>query len=866
MTNEGVAGGGVRLEVKLPGYLSGVGDNPVKYLWLEPGESLNATFYIPLTDYSFIDGWKPADPAVFPANKTMPITAEVRSAPGFMVMDTASGEIPFKLGPVFSFGPIGTEAYIYAAPFVPETTLPYDGDGDGTVEVCEDHHYRLEYFNIGDEPATIEQFLFYEIIECDSTLYERNFPDRGYIADVSWYYPGLTFQNPQSYYAPEWWADSGTQLFGDLYPQGTTQVNSVAVSGQNPLLRKFIRNGYKEEWSDFPAEGIYPPIDYAGDVITYIAPKYTVPGSGQTYWYFSPSINQIAVNMPSLEKSFVPAVRTLKSGDITVRAFGADPESGRVQLTLENSNEYVYFEYKADSHYDTSPEGYRWYHTVPPEYKFNVFVDDAKDPARTIPHLDVDFGVRWSVWANELKLGMIALEACVNIILQEATGGAVEVEFGDAVMSMTNTLLMVMNAAESIDAGVQPIVVINGVTFDQAKVATLASHGLDEAFFDDVRSGDIDAGMIATFVSAIKDDPDLKEVFVREILKVIASNLGMTGLYDRMNDPEAALAADFDSLKDELLAALVDDESLTSSQADQIGGVLDAASTFMDMGEWAYNNLVSTGAEQVSFAVVDPPGTPESSVTGSTAPYFGGVTGEAAATGSGEVTLVLKEDGLVVLTGNYTVPTGAAGIDGSLIKEMTVEMSGVRGPEGMEGSTVMRIDPTAANTLDAVVAFNNPSLQQAMLGSCFERLDSVEASTEGGAVVLSGEGILRAAEADQSVESLITIRPDEVTATMSKTGTYAAVDEGIASLAIGFGPLFSVPMDRTALTVILPPGSKGFDSDLPFEQDGDVYRLGTLPDSVAFEAEMPPPLWPWLLAAAVIILAAGAVWYWRKRS
>ena len=93
---------------------------------------------------------------------------------------------------------------------------------------------------------------------------------------------------------------------------------------------------------------------------------------------------------------------------------------------------------------------------------------------------------------------------------------------------------------------------------------------------------------------------------------------------------------------------------------------------------------------------------------------------------------------------------------------------------------------------------------------------------------------------------------------------YATVEEGVASLSLGFGPLYGVPMDHTTLTVILPPGSKGFESDLPFSQDGDTYRLDTLPASVAFEAEMPPPVGLYLLVAAIIILAAGAVWYWRK--
>jgi len=855
LKNEGIEGGPCRLAIDVPDYLENVTGAPVKYLWLEPGEELNVTFYLPLTRYTFEEGWIPADPAVFPADRQLPITASARSVPSSLLFDEQEGSIAFALGPIFVFEPQDGYTLVSSIARSGDGSAPYDGDGDGVIEAAENHHFRLAFTNVGDEPANITEFIFVEQIACNSSKYETAYPESDYISDTADYYPGMSFSNPQSYYAPEFWDQSGTGLFGLLYPQGTTSVDGAPVSGANTYLRKYLYNGYKDWWFDEPELGFFPPDDYAGEVDAYIMPKYTPAGETAGYHYYGPSLNRIPFSVRALEKDFFPATFTLKGGDITVRTFAADPEDGTVQLTVRNANEDVYFEYRADSVYDPSPEGYAWYHVVPPEYTFNAFVDDARDPTKSVPQMDVDFGVRWSLWANELQLGMIGLEAAVNIILDEATGGAIQVEFGDTVMSATNTLLQVMNAAESIENGVQPIVVIDGVTFDQAKLDALAAEGLDDAYFDRVRSGDVDAGTITTFIGAVKSDPDLREVFGREVLKVIARNLGLTELYERLTDPEAAAEADFDELKQMLLDSLVSDESLTSAEADQIGQVADAALVFVDMGGWAFNNVAASGTEEVTISVVDPPGTLSTSFAVKDTPYIGSLTGSGSAGGAGTMNVTVDPDGMVAIHGEYAVPTNVTGLDTSIFREMTLAIRGERQNGAMDGSATVTLVPDPSGALDAAIAFRNPAVRTAMLGQHFAELGSTTLTEENGEIVVTGEGVLRADQRDEAIGTEMRIGKDVTVCTVDKLGRYGEIVNGSVALDLRFGAIAGVSPANTTLAIVLPPGST-LSSALPFVQDGDTYRLDALPEDLSMSAAI-PAYPPWALPAAAVIAAAG---------
>lgn len=860
--NDGVKEGFGRVEIGVPDYLNGVIGNQTLYISLSPDEERNYTFYLPLTKFTWLDGWTPKDPAVFPADKKIPISAEVRSVPSYAICDKKPAVVPFRLGPIFNTTTPPSESLVYALGGV---NPPYDGDGDNTVEAAESHHFTIEFRNIGDEPADITGFVYEDLIHCNTTKYLRNSRDDGFITHAAQYYPGQTFSSPSSFYAPDNAANLGTNLFGKLYPKGTTSAEGQTFTGdQHPLVRKVIRNGYIDWWTDNPAQGIYPPADYAGRVDAIIIPKYTVVGETRPIVYTSPSLNRQPFSVRALNKSFVPAERSMKGGDISLRTYAADPNTGTVQFVVENSNEDVYFQYRADSSFDQNPDGYLWYHVIPPEYTVNVFVDDARDPAYSIPHMRVDFAVKWSMWANELKLGTMALEAVVGIIVDEATGGTVDLEFADMIMSATNTLLQVMNAVESINHGAQPIVKINGITFDQTKVADLASHGLDADYFNNIRNGDIDTGTITTFISAVNADDDLREVFKREILKTLAKNFGLDELYDRMSDPEGAAAADFDELKDKLLEELEAQEVLTKTQAAQIGAVADAAKTFMDMGEWAYNNIEASGEEYTLIYVVDPPDTLSTTIEPVYASnVFGGSTGTATGNGTGHITVTLLPDGLVHAKGEYEADASEAGIDLSRMNEMDITIRGARNETGMAGCVTIVIVPDPDHALDAAIAFKNPSVQKALISSRFEKLENIDAITDGDRIILSGTGLLLAAKEDRSLDSSIHIREGKVHASLERTGAYGAVNWTQATIDFSFSPVINVPLSRTTLDLNVPDGAT-VKSDLPFAQSGKVWHLDQAPQTMHVEVVF--SLLPYGAGAlAVIAAGAGGAYLWHRK-
>jgi hypothetical protein len=667
------------------------------------------------------------------------------------------------------------------------------------------------------------------------------------------------------FYAPDNAANLGTNLFGKLYPKGTTSAEGQTFTGdQHPLVRKVIRNGYIGWWTDNPAMGIYPPADYAGRVEAIIMPKYTVVGETEPIVYYSPSLNRLPFSVRALNKSFVPAERLMKGGDIFLQTYAADPTTGTVQFVVKNSNEDVYFQYRADSHFDPNPDGYLWYHVIPPEYTANVFVDDARDPAYAIAHMRVDYAVKWSLWANELKLGSMALEAAVGIIVDEATGGTVDLKFADLIMSSTDTLLQVMNAVESINHGAQPIVKINGITFDQAKVADLASHGLNADYFNDIRNGDIDSNTVTTFFSAVNQDDDLREVFKREILKTLAKNFGLDELYNRMSDPEGAAADDFDELKDKLLEELQDQEVLSKQQGEQIGAVADAAKTFMDMGEWTYNNIAASGEEYTLIYVVDPPDTLTTTIEPVyAANVFGGSSGTATGNGSGHITVSLLPDGRVNARGEYEADASETGIDLSKMNEMNVTIVGARNERGMAGCVTMVIVPYPEYALDAAIAFKNPNLQKAMITSRFEKLETINAVTDGDRIVLSGTGLLLATREDKSVSSSIRIRDGKVHASLERVGTYGTTNWTGATIALSFAPVINVPLERTTLDLNVPAGATVI-ADLAFTKSGDGYHLDQAPP--AMNVEIQYNLLPYGAGALVIIAACiGGVYLWRRK-
>ena len=864
--NNGIKGGYGRIEIVLPEYLRSVSDNPVKIIYLEPGEEKNYTFYVLLTKFDITKGWTPSDPSVFPENKSIPIKVKLYNIPSYTIANETSDTIHFKLGPIFKIEEYQMNNLPYTSIWVKnndDPTFPYDGDGDSILESAESHHFNLYFVNIGDEPASISSLYYMEVIPCNSSRYWKN-THYNYISNTAEYRlymadPDYQFREPARYYAPNaanMRNNLSTQLFGDLYPQGTTEVFGKTVSPDSDYLRKSIRNGYIDWWPDDPSLGYYPPSNYAGNVITLIQLEYMGIG-GLIYW--TPSINTKTINVRALEKTFTQSDFTLKNGDVSVEVYAADIDNGTVQVKLTNNNDYVYFEYKLDGLYDSNPEGYKWYHTLPPEYKFNLFADKAKDPTTAIPHMKAVLGVKWSLWANELKLGLMASEAVINIILDKLTGGAIEVEFADKLMGTTNTLLLLMNAIESVENDVYPVVKIDGVDIDTQE---LVDQGLDKNYFNKISNGDINSSMVTKFIDVMVHNEDLQRLFGREILKMMAYQLGLTDLYNKMNEPGEASEEAFDEFTEELLDQLQEEEKLTEEQAEKISTTITAMKTFVDLGEWGYNNIMASGAEEVTINILDPPSNFTTEFEVKKIPYFGGMSNQNI-NGTGNVTLEFLSDRLVKINGKYTADRDLNSLPLDKIRKMIITLNGTRQDKVMNGTVYLEIIPEVSQALNASIAFRNPQIQKMFINPYFKEIRDISIETEGDRIIITGKGILKSEPDDQSIYGEIII-DQKIIANITKIGRYIDEED---NLNLSFGSIIGIPLNRTTLNIVVQEGDS-FESSLPFIKHNNTYTLSYLPEELSVvytPREIDNGIAYILIVISIILVLLGGMILYKKR-
>jgi len=421
----------------------------------------------------------------------------------------------------------------------------------------------------------------------------------------------------------------------------------------------------------------------------------------------------------------------------------------------------------------------------------------------------------------------MTLESAINIILQEVTGGALEVEFADTLMGITNTLLQIRNVYESYQQDVPPTIKINGVTVD---LQELADQGLNRQYFTDITTGDIEASMITTLVDALWENDELKEVIGREILKVIANNLGLIGLYDLMMDEDAQEQA-FDDLLEKFLDYLVDSETITKAQSKAAGNVVSAAKTFMDLGEWAYNNAVSIGSEEIIINIIDPPGEFTTEYEIEKTNYFGGPYSSESTTGEGEIKIALSGENQVKINGEYTMATENLPVNADKIKHMTINVEGQKTNNKMSGTVNIEIIPKPAHALDAFIAFRNPSAQKNLISTHFETLESLSSITEGEKIIITGSGILKTSEDDNSISNSLTLDENGIKTSIEQTGSYIAEKDGKNQLNLKFKPVNGIPLDDTSLAITVEEGAE-FNSDLDFEKQGNTYYLSELPEEV----------------------------------
>ncbi|MEM2191210.1 MAG: NosD domain-containing protein [Archaeoglobaceae archaeon] len=817
--NQGVKGGFGIIKIHVPDYVNGVVGEINKVIYLEPNETGNYTFYVLLTKYDPINGWKPSDPSVFPSNKKLPINVTVEDLPSYITADSKMHDISFKLGPVIRI--LDYDNYSYPRDPNNPSAL-YDGDGDGIIEAGEGYHFSLEFDNIGDEPANIQLFQHTETIICNSCKYIppevcRHYPN--VITRTEEFHPEMSFFNPEDYYKPQFW-DTPNRLFGLLYPNGTSGIS------YQYYREKLINDAHIDWWFDRPDLGYYPPIDYSGKEKITVEVYYSIPGQSLPHRYYTVSVNSYNLSVKALEKTFIPLSFHMADGDINAFVHSVSINNGIVNLRLKNDNDYVYYEYKFDGSYDPSPKGFKWYKVIPPEYTVEASAEKAKQPNTTIPHMKANVGIKWSLWANELKLGMMTLEAIVSILLDEATGGAIDIEFADAVMSFTNILLSLVNTYESGESTIPLTIEINKV---QISTQELAEDGLDAEYFRRIANGDIDSSTATTFIKAVWNNDDLQKAFGREILKMVAKSLGLEKVYIVLVDPNSPEDA-FDDFKDALLDYLKDSKRLTEDQAERIGKVVDAVMVFKDLGEWAYYNLEATRLDERSLNILDPPEDFVVEVSGEKRTYFGGLY-KTQIDGEGNVSIRFLENGLVEIVGNYSTKPEKIPFNSEGIEELVVSLRGERDGEKMPGIAKVEIIPKAGYALEAFLAFRNPQLQRAFIAGYFEKLSNLTAITEGDRIVLIGEGTLAVSSDDVLIEGTIRLNKTIVEAQQRIVGYYTFEKEGKQKLSVNFNPTIGVPMNKTNLEVLVEDGA-GFESDLPFKKEGNVYKLSYLPESL----------------------------------
>jgi len=837
--NDGVRDGYAVLEIILPDYLQGVTKSIRKFVHLNASEEKNYTFYVLLTEYDTRYGWTPSDPSVFPANKRLPITVRLRNIPSYTTADTRDSYIPFKLGPVIKMiEPKYTNFITLWIKGSPDA--PYDGDGDGELEASESHHFNLYFINIGDEPANISFFSYDEIILCDASVYIRNPQDcrsrLGYIRNWAGYYYYLadpnytkTYIGDVDYYLPTSMRGEnriGYTLFGALYPNTTTEVNGQQISSNSHYLRKKIFNGFIGWWPDDPSKNIYPPSDYTGDVIAFIQVRYNVLGEEDSYNYYTISVNRKKISVKALEKTFSRSTYTI-GNDVDVTIYAVDQDKGNVHFELKNNNENVFYQYRTDGYYDPNPDGYVWYHVLPPEYTFNAFAYKAREPNKAIPHMKAIVGIKWSIWANTLKVAMMYSEFAINLILEEVTGGAVEVEFSDQVMAMTKTLLQLMNAIESISNGAASVVKINGKTIDGNKVAELAAKGLNGEFFDKVKSGDINKDMLKKFVKTVINDETLREIFAREAIKVILRQYGLETVYARLEDPQLD-DEEFKDLVDKALAELVEKKKLKKEEAEKISGAVDIILDVKDIGMWAVYNLDATHFEEKVFNIMDPPGNFTISAESRDIACFGSENYGMHADGRGNVSMVVKGNGLVEITGTYRADPKSTGMRFDLFKRVISEKHGKRVNGTMTGSIKLVMIPEPEHAMDAIIAFRDEEYAKTLISFAFDRLINFSVVNEGDRVVIYGYGTLIASRRDVEINSTTIANASAVVSVIKKLGYYVDKD---GKPAIEFKPVAGIPYNRTSLAIKLEENAS-FKPVQGLRKIGNTYYLDSLPESL----------------------------------
>jgi len=788
LRNVGGLDGVAKVELVLPEYIERHTGRVSLLVAVPAGMTGKFNVLVPITVFDPITlTWDPL-PDELPSNGRIPVRIEVRDVDG-VLRDVRNATIGFDLGPVFTI--VNYEAYEFTRQWchdtgrchvkvVGENSYTYDGDGDGNLEAAESHHFDLTIRNVGDRDAYLHSIQVRDAIpERDPNLHNKLLKHNAV----------TLLRGGDATFMADVWAENLTRLV-------------------KPGQSRWVYGAWMPWWLDAPPKFV-PPVNFSGDYMTTVGVYYneTVAGQPRPGYYLTISVNYAKTPVKALDKGFVPFTETV--GPVQVDVIGVN--GNKTYLRLTNTNENIYYSYYAEGDYDMNPEGYLWYHVIPPGFEFRAIADHSREPGTVVPHYRVTVGVEYSLLFNELHLAAIGTEGALKAY-------DIDVPVETIVSAIVKAGLKITNIVENLDFPDNETIeeYSKGSSAPAVNSMLMADNTtLVPLTLDDMARWEVEFGMNATYyyllehlseqplpvqvdvmgrlIKAIILDDDLQILFVETVLEVV-DNDALNEIYQTVREseettPEEELSGNLDTLKEGIKERLVEvlkdeikkrksfqelDPEKQAKELDKAGKKIAAAvDTFEKMGEWTFYNVYATLTQPnpLSIQVLDPPAnyTVEAERLDATI-LLGGAGGKLD--GWGNVSLTFGETD--VYRAEYIVPTPLTGVGrifNGTLDGMTLVLSGTRKGE-MVGNVTMLLRPDPRNASAVFALFRDGDFAEAFVGAYFERVDSVDVEIGNGTVAIKARGSLLALPQDEEIHIELNVGVILTNATVVRAGHY----------------------------------------------------------------------------------------------
>ncbi len=802
LRNTGDLMGVVKIELVLPGYIERHTGRVSMLVAVPAGMSGKFHALIPITVYDPLKmKWDPM-PDELPANHRIPMRIRVYDTDG-VLRDEKRTEISFDLGPVFKI--VSYDATVYPRSWCQHNrnkchvknyglnSYTYDGDGDGNLEAAESHHFNLVIKNVGDE-----------------AVYLKSLNVRDCIPEPDPYYNNkILKQNSVTLLG-----GSDATFMADVWSKNLTRLT-------RPGEKRWVYGAWMPWWFDDPPRFV-PPVNFSGSYLNTVYVIYRPVENGQPYggYYTTFPINYKKTPVKALNKTFVPFTEMV--GPVQVDVLGIN--GNKTYLRLKNTNDNVYYSYYAEGDYDMSPEGYVWYHTIPPGFEFRAIADHSREPGTVIPHYRVTVGVEYSLLFNELQLVAIGAEGALKV-------NDIDVPLEAIVMGIVKASLKITNIVENLDFPDDKTIEeysksssapqVNSMLLnDNTTVVPLTlddfarwekEYGMTKGYyynlthFSDIPM-DAKIAVLTKLAKAIATDDDLQILLLETVLEVadndVANEIYKAVKTAQNGGPSAQdeVNAGLDEIKKQVKKQLVkylkeqikkqksfqeldpeEQEKALKKSGKSIAAALD---TFEKMGEWAFYNVyaVLTQPTPLSIQVLDPPAnyTVEAKKM-DTAIILGGESGSLD--GWGNVSMTFGEPD--VYRAEYVVPTPATKVGplfNGTFERMKLEISG-HGNGTIEGSLRMEIRPDPRNASMVFALFRNERFARAFIAPYMAKIDSFSSEIENGTIFITAAGELATLPEDREIGISMNVGRLLTNATIVRKGHY----RGAVELKPAFG-------------------------------------------------------------------------------